>query len=64
MKKLSDHVSPAVFKAYKNYLEAKEQGDGEKAYYYYSRKLNNTYSTKTDRDYIENVLNNLYKNNK
>ena len=56
----ADHVSPMVVKAYKEYLEAKKEGDGEKAYRYYSKKLNNTYSTRTDRDAIEAILKKKY----
>jgi len=49
-----------VVKAYKEYLEAKKEGDGEKAYRYYSKKLNNTYSTRADRDAIEAILKKKY----
>ena len=54
------HINPMVAKAYREYLKAKEEGDGEKAYRYYSRKLNNTYSTRADRDFIENALRKKY----
>jgi hypothetical protein len=56
----ADHVSPMVVKAYKEYLQAKKDGDGEKAYRYYSKKLNNTYSTRADRDAIEAILKKKY----
>jgi hypothetical protein len=56
----ADHVSPMVVKAYKEYLQAKKDGDGEKAYRYYSKKLNNTYSTRADRDAIEVILKKKY----
>jgi hypothetical protein len=56
----ADHVSPMVVKAYKEYLQAKKDGDGEKAYRYYSKKLNNTYSTRADRDAIETILKKKY----
>ena len=58
----ADHVSPMVVKAYKEYLQAKKEGDGEKAYRYYSKKLNNTYSTRADRDAIEVILKKKYGN--
>ena len=58
----ADHVSPMVVKAYKEYLQAKKDGDGEKAYRYYSKKLNNTYSTRADRDAIEAILKKKYGN--
>ena len=56
----ADHVNPMVAKAYKEYLKAKKDGDGEKAYRYYSKKLNNTYSTRADRDAIEAILKKKY----
>jgi hypothetical protein len=56
----ADHVSPMVVKAYKEYLQAKKEGYGEKAYRYYSKKLNNTYSTRADRDAIEAILKKKY----
>lgn len=56
----ADHVAPMVVKAYKEYLEAKKEGNGEKAYRYYSKKLNNTYSTRADRDAIEAILKKKY----
>jgi hypothetical protein len=57
----ADHVAPMVVKAYKEYLKAKKEGGGEKEYRYYSKKLNNTYSTRADRDYIEGVLKKKFK---
>jgi len=54
--KINNHVDPLVKKAYKNYIEAKKNGDAEKEYRYYSRKLNNTYSTINDRREIESIL--------
>jgi hypothetical protein len=64
----ADHVSPMVVKAYKEYLQAKKDSaadvdfaeDPEKAYRYYLKKLNNTYSTRTDRDAIEAILKKKY----
>ena len=56
IKEQADHVAPMVAKAYKEYLEAKKDGGGEKEYRYYSKKLNNTYSTRADRDAIEAIL--------
>ena len=56
----ADHVAPMVVKAYKEYLEAKKEGGGEKEYRYYSKKLNNTYSTRADRDAIETILKKKY----
>lgn len=63
-----DHVNPMVAKAYKDYIKAKKDSaadvdfaeDPEKAYRYYSKKLNNTYSTKADRDAIEAILKKKY----
>ena len=60
LKEQADHVSPMVVKAYKEYLQAKKDGSGEKEYRYYSKKLNNTYSTKADRDAIEAILKKKY----
>jgi len=64
----ADHVNPMVAKAYKDYIKAKKDSaadidfaeDPEKAYRYYSKKLNNTYSTKADRDAIEAILKKKY----
>jgi hypothetical protein len=64
----ADHVSPMVVKAYKAYLQAKKDSaadvdfaeDPEKAYRYYSKKLNNTYSTRADRDAIVAILKKKY----
>lgn len=64
----ADHVDPMVAKAYKDYIKAKKDSaanidfaeDPEKAYRYYSRKLNNTYSTRADRDAIEAILKKKY----
>lgn len=60
IKEQADHVAPMVVKAYKEYLEAKKDGGGEKEYRYYSKKLNNTYSTISDRDAIEAILKKKY----
>lgn len=60
VKEQADHVAPMVVKAYREYLEAKKEGNGEKAYRYYSKKLNNTYSTRADRDAIEAILKKKY----
>ena len=60
IKEQADHVAPMVVKAYKEYLEAKKEGGGEKEYRYYSKKLNNTYSTRADRDAIEAILKKKY----
>ena len=59
-----DHVDPMVAKAYRDYIKAKKDSaadidfaeDPGKAYRYYSKKLNNTYSTRADRDAIEAIL--------
>jgi len=64
----SPFVVHAVAKAYKDYIKAKKDSaadvdfaeDPEKAYRYYLRKLNNTYSTRADRDAIEAVLKQRY----
>ena len=64
----ADHVNPMVAKAYKDYIKAKKDSaadvdfaeDPEKAYRYYSKKLNNTYSTRADRDAIEAILKKKY----
>ena len=64
----ADHVSPMVVKAYKEYIKAKKDSaadvdfaeDPEKAYRYYLKKLNNTYSTRADRDAIEAILKQKY----
>ena len=64
----ADHVAPMVAKAYKDYIKAKKDSaadvdfakDPEKAYRYYSKKLNNTYSTRFDRDAIEAILKKKY----
>lgn len=64
----ADHVAPMVVKAYKDYIKAKKDSaadvdfaeDPAKAYRYYSKKLNNTYSTKADRDAIEAILKKKY----
>jgi len=68
LKEQADHVSPMVVKAYKDYIKAKKDSaadvdfaeDPEKAYRYYSKKLNNTYSTIADRDAIEAILKKKY----
>jgi hypothetical protein len=64
----ADHVNPMVAKAYKDYIKAKKDSaadvdfaeDPEKAYRYYSKKLNNTYTTRADRDAIEAILKKKY----
>lgn len=60
IKEQADHVDPMVAKAYRDYIKAKKEGNGEKAYRYYSKKLNNTYSTRADRDAIEAILKKKY----
>lgn len=68
IKEQADHVSPMVAKAYRDYIKAKKDSaadvdfaeDPEKAYRYYSKKLNNTYSTRADRDAIEAILKKKY----
>ena len=60
LREQADHVSPMLVKAYKEYLQAKKDGSGEKEYRYYSKKLNNTYSTRADRDAIEDILKKKY----
>ena len=68
LKEQADHVAPMVAKAYKDYIKAKKDSaadvdfaeDPEKAYRYYSKKLNNTYSTIADRDAIEAILKKKY----
>ena len=68
IKEQADHVAPMVAKAYRDYIKAKKDSvadvdfaeDPEKAYRYYSKKLNNTYSTRADRDAIEAILKKKY----